>query len=244
MLNKANGKSCGLDDVIVSYIYDEITTSERHKFETHLVDCSSCTEEFTAISGARFSIFEWQKVDFSELATPEIVIPRIEGRRAKTERSGLLAGLRSMFGGYGIPISAAAAVLVFLGLGLAVFTSMGEVGEYAEITVVENMPEVPQNVAAGKPLATETVIRQGDTVVSDTLSVKKTVPVSGQNKPAKKLTGAGRSKPASQLTAEVKHRTKPRPQTTKAPMLSNFDEADDKSLRLTDLFDDGIGSIR
>lgn len=247
MVNNGNNKNCGFYDVMVSYIYDEVTTAERRKFETHLVDCSACTEEFAGISGARFSVFEWQKEAFAELATPEIVIPYAKSRTVESEQSGFLAGLRGLFGGYGIPVSAAAAILIWLGLGLAVFITMSDVNDHREVEVVENIVEVPRTTGAEKPVVKETELskRQGDIVVDDTLSSKESSPVLREGKAMKAVVTSKRSTPSKQLTAETTDRAKRSvPNTRKAPALSNFDEAADKSLRLTDLFDDGIGSIR
>ncbi len=247
MVNNGNNRNCGFGDVMVSYIYDEITTVDRRKFETHLVDCSTCTEEFAEISGARFSMFEWQKESFSELLTPEIVIPYAKARRVEAEASGFFAGLRGLFGGYGIPVSAAAAILIGLGIGFAVFMAINRDNDViADVHPVKmaDQPKVHQNVADEKLVIKENpvVVGSGDDVAADV--VNEIEPARRDIKPVKAVAESKRSRPARQLTAEIVDRTKRIPQTRKAPALSNFDEADDKSLRLTDLFDDGTGSIR
>ena len=95
MLNNENEKSCGFADEIVTYIYGEISETERSKFEMHLVDCMSCTDEFAGISNARFAIFEWQKEEFAHLSTPEIVIP-YTAKPKPAEAIGFFAGLRGL----------------------------------------------------------------------------------------------------------------------------------------------------
>lgn len=45
MENNGNEYSCGRSNDIVAYIYNEIESSERRKFETHLAECMSCTDE-------------------------------------------------------------------------------------------------------------------------------------------------------------------------------------------------------
>lgn len=244
MLNNGNNKNCGFDDLMVSYIYDEITTADRRKFESHLVDCSVCTEEFAEISGARFSVFEWQKEAFAELPTPEIVIPYAKSRRVESEESGFFAGLRGLLGGFGMPVTVGAAVLICLGIGFAALTlTRGD--EQVAANVVVEQPKSQQNVPAEKPVVKDepVITGKGEVVASDV--AKTSEPTSREIKPVKAVVESKRSRPARQLTAETNPqiRKDQRP-TKKAPALSNFEEADDRSLRLADLFDDEIGSIR
>lgn len=246
MVNNGNNKSCGFDDAMVSYIYDEITTADRRKFETHLVDCSACAEEFAGISGARFSVFEWQKEAFAELPTPEIVIPYAKARKVEAEQVGFFAGLRGLFGGYGIPVSAGAAILIWLGIGFAAFTAMNRDNEgIADVLIPADKSKTQQNAIAEKPVLKDLpiVVGKGETIASAV--VKENEPSPRDVKPTKAVVESKRSRPVKQFTAETADRiTRPRPQNRKAPALSNFDEASDRSLRLTDLFDDEIGSIR
>lgn len=247
MVNNGN-KNCGFEDAMVSYMYDEIDAAERRKFETHLVDCSVCTEEFAEISGARFSVFEWQKEAFAELPTPEIVIPYAKARRVEVEEVGFFAGLRGLFGGYGIPVSAMAAILIWFGIGFAVFTAMnrGDNDVIADVVpIVAEQPKAQQNVIAEKPAVKDEPIVAGkrDTVAMDV--AKETEPTQRETKSVKAVVESKRSRPQKQLTAEtVSPNRRDQRTAKKAPALSNFEETDDRSLRLTDLFDDEIGSRR
>ena len=244
MVNNGNNKNCGFDDAMISYIYDEITTAERRTFETHLVNCSACTEEFAEISGARFSVFEWQKEAFAELPTPEIVIPYAKPRSVETQEAGFFAGLRGLFGGFGMPVAVGAAVLICLGIGFAALTLMRGDDQIAANVVVEQ-PKLPQNNAAEKPLVNKepTSVGTGETVKAN--DNEETTPSLREVKPVKAVAESKRPRPVKQFTAEASGRiSRPQPPTRKAPALSNFDEASDRSFRLTDLFDDEIGSIR
>lgn len=58
MLDNENKYLCGFADEIVAYMYDEIAQPARTKFEDHLLDCPSCTDEFAGISTARLAMFE------------------------------------------------------------------------------------------------------------------------------------------------------------------------------------------
>jgi hypothetical protein len=244
MVNNGNNKSCGFDDAMVSYIYDEITTADRRKFETHLVGCSACTEEFAEISGARFSVFEWQKEVFAELPTPEIVIPYAKVQKLEAEHVGFFSGLSGLFGGYGMPLTAGAAVLICLGIGFAALTLIRGDDQIASNVVVEQ-PKLPQNNASEKPLVEkeQAIVNSGENIGAN--DVEKSTPSPRELKPTKAVVESKRSRPVKQFTVETADRiTRPQTPTKKAPALSNFDEASDRSLRLTDLFDDEIGSIR
>ncbi len=243
MVNNGNNRNCGFDDVMVSYIYDEVKSGERRKFEAHLVDCSECTEEFAEISGARFSVFEWQKEAFAELPTPEIVIPYAKARKVEPAQIGFFAALRGLFGGYGFSLTAAAALLICLGIGFAALTLMRGDDLVATNTVVD-APNVLQTTVVDRPSVNDSraVIGIADTVVSDV--VKENIPTEREIKPLKAAVESRRLRPGKQMTAEnVVRNKRVSPQVRRAPALSNFDEVDDKSLRLTDLFD-GIGTIR
>ena len=154
MLSNGNGSTCGFEDVMVSYIYDEIATSERRKFESHLVDCSACTDEFAAVSNARFSVFEWQKEEFAHLPTPEIIIPY---KAAATEEAaiGFLSGLRGLFSGFGMPATVAAALLVCVGLGFMAVTFLGRGEQDIASNIKLETPATPVIVA--DPRSADTV---------------------------------------------------------------------------------------
>ena len=118
MLTNGNNANCGFADEIVSYIYDESGEVERRKFETHLAGCSTCTDEFAAISNARFSVFEWQKEEFAQLPTPKIVIPYArDAVRDQADSPGFFASLGAFLT---FPRFAAAAGAIVLGVGLGV----------------------------------------------------------------------------------------------------------------------------
>jgi len=111
--------------------------------------------------------------------------------------------------------------------------------------VVVEQPKLPQNNAAEKPLVNKepTSVGTGETVKAN--DNEETTPSLREVKPVKAVAESKRPRPVKQFTAEASGRiSRPQPPTRKAPALSNFDEASDRSLRLTDLFDDEIGSIR
>ncbi len=241
MLTNGNKSDCGFADEIVSYIYDETGEPERRKFETHLAGCSTCTDEFAAISNARFSVFEWHKEEFAHLSTPQIVIPYAAARKTVDENApGFFAGLRGLltFPKFAFAL---AGIVACLGLGFLGLSYIGE-RQVADVSVDEQstppakMPEAPAGteiLAVTQPKTTpDSITKEPNDVAS--------------NREVKPITTADNRRPKINrpLTADVRKPVDRAPgansaQMRKAPVLSNYDDNDDKSLRLADLFDDG-----
>src|SRR5881275_1304390 len=94
-----NGKNeCPLNHEIVSYIYGELGGGIELEFETNLADCIACTDEFAAVSNARFSVYEWQKEEFAHLPTPAIVIPYASIGAEAGEAVSVIAAVRAWLG--------------------------------------------------------------------------------------------------------------------------------------------------
>ncbi len=234
MLNNGHKKECGFADEIVAYIYDEIGQTERTKFESHLANCSACTDEFAGISNARFSIFEYQKEEFAHLATPEIVIPYAP-KSHEVETAGFFAGLRDMLtlSGWSSAVAVAAAVFVCIGLG---FVAMNYVR--SDQSIASN--KIPVNIPVIAP-----VVTTNPQEVAEQKNPEATTPsnksVDGGIRPVRAAVVSQHRVFQRNLTADTKTRVDPSPtqKNLKAPVLSNYDEDDDKSLRLADLVDDG-----
>lgn len=245
MLTNGNNANCGFADEIVSYIYDESGEPERRKFETHLAGCSVCTDEFAAISNARFSVFEWQKEEFAHLSTPQIVIPYTPAKSlAEDSSAGIFAGLRALltFPTFGF---AAAGIVVCLGLG---FLGINYIDDrpVADVSVDEQIAppaNLPANLPVVPPPAEITAVDEPKIRRDTATKTVKDVPPSPSIQSAR-TSDNRRPKLNRPLTADTR---KPldkavnpnSAQMRERPVLSNFDDNDDKSLRLTDLFEDG-----
>ena len=236
MLNNGN-KECGFSDEIVAYIYDEIGQAERVKFESHLANCSVCTDEFAGISNARFSVFEWQKEDFSHVLTPQIVIPYAP-RSSDIKAVGFLSGLRDLLtlSDWSPALAVAGAVVLCVGLG---FIAMNYVGSNQQIASKFDVPPVtaPETLANDEspsiiqPVAPKPVGAVVSRMATNDGSTKEMHPIKTVEIPRQKL--------VKQMTANNAIDSVSVPRTRKAPVLSNYEDTDDKSLRLADLFDDG-----
>lgn len=225
MLDNSNGK-CPFTDEIVSYMYDEIGGAEAGVFESHLADCTMCTDEFAAISNARFSVYEWHKEEFAPLPTPQFVIP-YDVKPTAESLPGIFAGFRELFAFNNWPVTVAAALAMAIAVG---FLAMSYV-DNGEQQIASNSI---QNVRPESPSAPQDV--EPEQIVSTNADDK-----SGVLNPE----SAGITRPADR---RAKHNRAVQPQKAyavkpqkKAPVLSPFDDDADTTLRLADLFD-GIGS--
>lgn len=243
MLNNGNKTNCGFADEIVSYIYDEIGASERAKFETHLADCTVCTDEFAAISNARFSVFEWQKEEFAHLPMPGIVIPYATKSSVAEENApaGLLAGLRGWLSLVNFPVTVAAVLAVSVGLGFLAMTYLG-VGDQQIANVEVNDRSAPSVAVIDDPRVIDTK------AAPKTPEISVTTPSANNNKSGEIQPGKAsvilRPKLERQMTADNQTpindagNRNVTPKIRKAPVLSNYEDSDDSSLRLSDLFDE------
>lgn len=249
MIDKDNRNNCPHADEIVSYIYSEMGQVEQGMFETHLSDCMTCTDEFAGVSHARFAMFEWRKEEFEHLATPEFLIP-YENRTPVGSRAGVgfFAGLRGVFAGYYWPVATIAAILMVIGIGLVLNSNLSKTGNdlAAQPKVLQSVP-VPV-IPNDQPTNAEIIVEQKKVIeprvetASANISNFRNV---GPKVHPQRAVEINRVKKYNQLTAE-KYRLNPqdvessflgKPRT--APVLSSFDDAEDNTLRLADLFDDG-----
>lgn len=75
MLEDTQNSTCEFAEELVSYLYDEMSHSEKLHFEKHLKNCFACQDEFAGFSLARTSILEWRNEEFLPLENPAIEIP-------------------------------------------------------------------------------------------------------------------------------------------------------------------------
>ena len=227
-----NGKTnCPFEDEIISYMYNEMAVAERLNFETHLADCSVCTDDFASISEARFSVFEWQKEEFSHMPTPDIVIPYGPKRKivAETESVGFLAGLLGWLSP--LPLASAAGLILVLGIGFLMLQSSG-----SEQQIASNISVQPTDVPNTSPVKKIEPEKQPE-VKQPEVAVSTPKTTSNDNKPIRAV--ARRQTSYAKQTVATNVRRQPTvtvPST--APVLSNYEAEDDNSLRLADLFAD------
>jgi len=240
MLDQGTNKGCGLSDDIVAYIYDELSESERTSFETHLVDCTDCTDEFAGISDARFAMFEWHKEEFVPLSTPEMVIPYPAERKAVF--AGIFSGIRGLLtlSGWPSAVAVAAGIILAIGLGFVLFDAVRITPQVAEVKPA--VSEKPKAATVLEPEEPDAEVAKNAITPKARNTDPEPVPVTAKAadkdlKAVKSVMRDRRPRFAKTLTASTK--AMPTPITRKPPALTAFEDEDDNSLRLADLFDEG-----
>jgi hypothetical protein len=230
-----NNGNHGVD--LVAYIYGELDETARNAFESHLASCDECAIELAATSDARLGVVEWRRADFEHLATPEIVIPM--GRPATSaisepRKARLFAGLVESLSSF--PLFARAGVgfaVAALIVGMIYFVSFRTVSNEHVAGFQEKAvesPTVSNNVPKQLDVPKETIIAKTDKPAMTTPRknlVETRVshqPVAANVAVARNTRNHGIKPSNSQLAVK------------KAPRLNNFEEDEDRSLRLVDLF--------
>lgn len=218
-------KECPFEDEIVSYMYGEIDGIERDEFETHLAKCMTCTDDFAAVSNARFSVFEWRKEEFDALATPHIVIPELaKPPIASGVESGWFGSLAGLLAFARSPMAVAAALLVCIGIGFTAITYV--TGSKPEIA--SNKIEVPVVEDTGSETIPSAIVTPPGQVIEprNTTGLKK-VSATYKTIPA-----------APSRVVNTRSKRIPSPQIARKPVLNDFNDDTDDSLRLSVLLDE------
>ena len=214
---------CEYADGIISYLYGEMLESERNLFEEHLAACDECTDEFAEVAVARYSVYEWNKLEFVNLETPRIVIPYEVNAVLWVDR------LRAVFSfGYGLPAASAGLAVAAIVIGFLFFGSrVSDDNRYLAVANSSNdqsnIRAVPasDNTAAPRPSdPSEARVSAG---TDD--SVRRPVPIKITETLPRKL-------PVRNKT------TAPAKQPRSVPRLNEFTEDEDKTLRLAEMLDD------
>ena len=226
-MDTSTQNECPRADGILSYMYGEMASSERPGFESHLSDCHVCTDEFAAVSEARFEVFDWKRVEFDELATPAIVIPYPEEAVSLGHRiSGWLSWPTL------VPAFALVLVAAFAGVAIWVFRTSPAPRVIARSVPVDvgNTPAAVEPVTAVPAIAEK---KDTDLVRSGRVAAK----------PTKHVTSAPRAQYAKsdvsriRLSSDVALNTQA-PALRKLPRLGVYDDDNDTSLRLAQLLDE------
>lgn len=235
-----NISTCEFETAIVSYLYDELSPTDRDGFESHLLECTPCTDEFAGMSYSRFSVFEWQREEFAPLPTPQISIPypsnAVEGLRSL----GYLSGLRALLTftwqkGFAV----AGIFAICIGIGFAVFNiRVQPAEEVSSIDKTRSEVNVAPTISPSlEPSRTASIV---DITVAD--SPKNKSVKAGEAKyvvaePRRAKVNRNQKLYVPQIGNDVAEQ-RIGSGSRMAPLLSTDAEEDDRSLRLADLFDD------
>ncbi len=221
---------CGFMSDPVSYLYGEMPAEERTAFEDHLSGCDECTDEFAAISFSRLSVMEWQRGEFAHLPTPEIVIP-YEAARSNS----WIGSIRGMFAlpGFGPAMAAAVVLLIVGGMYFGFYSGAGKEQPVAVSAPKQNVAEPIVNSVEPRPIAPAAEPEPAPVTISQEGSPERSP------RPVRAKITQRAQKVNRPLTADLDEKAKPAVPVQKAPVLSNFDDDEDNSLRLADLIEDG-----
>jgi hypothetical protein len=232
MWNNGNRSDCGFGDEIVSYMYGELAAADRDRFESHLLICTACTDEFAAISDARYSVFDWRKREFAALETPAIVIP-YDRPKIQTETIGAFAAFGEMVRNWRLAFATG-----LIAIAAVTILTLGYLSNTQQVTVSSvpsqiNVPDSVQNIASEQKQVALTK-PEIESVKQVDLRPYTARPLTAHT--VKRVVRANNVLPASTVAAQTV-----KSGVNKAPVLSNYEENEDKSLRLADLFDTEVG---
>lgn len=244
MLDRDNNYkgSCELASNLVDYMYGEIGERGRDAFDAHLPACESCTAELAGVSSARLSVMEWRAAEFDSLQTPAIVIPYDNVERDAEQ--GWLTSLRGFLASSPGWAAAAAIIpisVVCLGVALFAFDLFGPVEVAQQNNAGSNTPRPNQRSGVDGNVArletapeVETSKSKQDNDITDE-PVKE--PITGV-KVSERTTPRPRKAKAVSTDKPAKATDQGQPPTRRqrAPRLNNFEDEEDDSLRLADLF--------
>lgn len=243
--------SCQYAEELVSYLYDEIGSVEKSRFEAHIISCSSCADELADFSMVRSSIVEWRDAEFTPLAVPEIRLPApaVSSTRENLASDSLLARFRAIFSlspawaGAG----AAAALLICAGL-FFVAVNIQHAPETARVENKEKIEIASSPTRENAAVQTEIAGNVQTTVAEE--SSEPPIPAAKENKEksenapikvSQTVTAAKSKKPVAdknvRSTKPVSRKSNQSPPPT---LMADEDEFEDNSLRLSDIFR-GVG---
>ena len=225
-MNDVNLKGCRFQTEIVPYLYGELPASSSSAFESHLLECGECTDEFAAVSNARYEVYDWKKLAFDQLETPVFSVPYKEHVAA----ASWLATLRAAFSRpWAIPGVAFAGVAVVTVLAGAFFVS-SDTGPY----MAQSNSNTPKHDIKTVETDSGESVAEPNPIEDSELPPRRPVRAPDTIKTVHKRT-ARNPRPAPATATEV--RATPLPNRN-APRLNEFNDDEDTSLRLAQLFED------
>jgi len=252
--NHKQNPNCSFADDLISYIYGETSARGNSIFAAHLKICKSCSQEFEGFSVVRAKVTDWRQEEFSVLETPEIKIPY------QTEKINAVSGSRldSIRAFFTFPkmasVGAFALLAFFTGLFFLSYnfsdkTEFAGIGNQnaASDSIVEKefVPSQEKQIAENKdltekPLATEKTKQTLPSAFETRISQEKVSAVNFKN------TGARQSEEKSAPARNVRNarnsstvnKNLTAARSAQTLRLTNLEDDEDGSIRLTDLFDE------
>lgn len=258
MLKENYDSPCEFAEQIIAYLYDEAGAGEKNNFEAHLKNCATCADEFTSFGSIRSSVLEWREADFDSLPAPHFDLETITGAKpqivVETEKpQSRFAAIWSNWV-FNPALATAAVLLLFIGAGIFLYSwqSSNEIDLAA-------IPKETNSKITTAPTAEKVREESSENKIAD-LNKNKKVPAEksfqstevsnvkpnaivekydASNQPVKVSTKLPKNKStSSQVAVETDNGIKQNApnRKAKAPTLTNNDDDEDDSVRLSDLF--------
>ena len=239
MKEKFEPMRCKMSDGIVPYMYQEMTSADRRVFEEHLESCPECVDEFAEIADARFSVYEWRKVEFEAMRTPEIVIPYETGARISW-----FGKLREAFSAAptwtAVGIPSAAAVVLAIGLFSYQSPNNGDIASNVGNAVSLGSAKSKQSNITDAPVEVESIEVADEPEIPQPAANPSAVsnPTRADRAETPQLARADRRVKPEPRRVQPERVVESRQQPVMLPTFTEFAEQEDESLRLAELFED------
>ncbi len=265
MLNtNHHNSSCTFAEQMVSYLYNEANVQEKAKFEAHLKNCSGCADELASFGFVRSSVQEWRKEEFSQLETPVMKFPLHQSPETvvtATSKRSRFAELRQLFTlspTWATAATAFAVLAVCVGLALVGlnFFNKTDVAENKDnlpeksvsYPAIEKRIEQPQEINISEETAKQNSPDKISRPFEEKSEIENTPRVAPKNSIVKALNKTKRA-PKNETVAQNTDNLRAVRQVKdidninktavaknrQVPKLTEFDEVEDNSLRLSDL---------
>ncbi len=233
-MNNVKFEECKLSGDMVPYMYGELSVGDCSAFESHLLGCEACTDDFASISSARYEVYDWKKLEFDAFETPQIQIP-YDAVPAASANSSWVGKLRSAFESKwsipGVAFAGLAVVSIFAAIFMSAGDGGGEVASRLDNSNIASVTSKSESDSIGVP-ATETESRTEAPSEATPRPLQISAP--GRVQPRRPVRN---DKVTSTRQVEAKQAST-RAEQKSIPTLNEFADDEDTSLRLAELFDD------
>src|ERR1044072_7564360 len=247
MMNNNGHNLCDLSEMLVSYLYGETSAAESEKFKSHLAQCAACAEELAGFGAMLSSLSEGKQEEVAPLTAPVIELPARDIPVVLTDEPvpSWLDAVRAFFTPktaltpIGL-IAGFAAVLICLGLTFAFMTSQGPADKglvaansQKEKETTAASPDQPKNTVNIAAIDQPSSPKKNDGKASTETHEKAPKPVREYTSYQPKNNMAKNS-----VAVTNKHEDVPKPNKQDVKTLNTdiYEDTEDDSLRLADLF--------
>lgn len=261
MLNHNHQNSeCDFSADLISYLYGEINQKEKLRFEAHLSKCTACPVELAEFADVRFALGEWHN-EFEKLPTPAIAVPYTDAAPVKVKISddsdSWIARLRQAVSGFpawSAATTAALAILVVCG-GLFLFATKA----FQPENIAQNAAPNESKVSVSPTIDLNTIeVAEKNLIEDDSQANKSSIKQTAKSAKSASIENAvivkseaaartfvksssapkniNASNKNNVFDAKVKTLNKTAPPDLSAPTLNGYEEIEDETLRLADLF--------